>query len=38
MKRVVGLIALTLLLATGTAAVMTVHPHQAVACESGSCN
>ena len=37
MKKIVVFVALAFALATGTVALMTVHSHQAVACD-GTCN
>jgi len=37
MKKIVVLAALALVLAAGTVTVMTVHSHQAMACEGSNC-
>jgi hypothetical protein len=37
MKKIVALAVLAFALAAGTAAVMTVHSHQAVACDGNGC-
>jgi hypothetical protein len=37
MKKIIGLAVLAFALAAGTAAVMTVHPQQAVACNTAGC-
>jgi hypothetical protein len=37
MKKIIALVALAFALAIGTAAVMTVHSDQAVACNNGNC-
>ncbi len=37
MRKLIVLAALAFALVAGTAAVMTVHPHQAVACDTNPC-
>jgi hypothetical protein len=38
MKKLLILVAVAFALTVGTVTVMTVHPHQAVACDGGNCN
>ncbi len=38
MKKILALAVLAFALVAGTATVMTVYSHSAVACESGNCN